>query len=120
NRQGDVLGGTPDAGHWCNSAAQRAVALGLLRRGLRLQNGTPPVKVNPFFDGKLVPDDPAANAKVYARALDRELVAQAGWYLARWTKKALGPAAGASAGKKPAKLTQLISGTSAWTEPLRP
>ena len=73
-----------------------------------------------FFDGKLVPDDPAANAKVYARALDRELVAQAAWYLARWTKKALGPAAGASAGKKPAKLTQLISGTSAWTEPLRP
>lgn len=120
NRQADVLGGTPEAGNWCNPAAQRAVALGLLRRGLRFKTGTPPVKVSPFFDGKLVPDDPAANAKVYARALDRELVAQAAWYLARWTKKALGPAAGASAGKKPAKLTQLISGTSAWTEPLRP
>jgi len=120
NRRADVLGGTPEAGNWCNPAAQRAVALGLLRHGLRFKTGTPPVKVNPFFDGKLVPDDPAANAKVYAHALDRELVAQAAWYLAKWTKKALGPPARAQAGKKPAKLTQLISGTNAWTEPLRP
>lgn len=114
NERATILGGVKGGQAWCDTATIRAIALGLMKGGLRFKTGMPPVKPEK--------PDPASALT----ALTEEIRRQTTFFHQHWyndvTKPRRAPA-GAAPQAGPAESPapkRLISGQEAWTTPLQP
>jgi hypothetical protein len=114
NEQAAILGGVKGGQAWCDTATIRAIALGLMKGGLRFKTGTPPVK----------PDKMDQRASTLA-ALTEEIRRQTVFFHQHWYNDVTKPRAPARTGAAPAPEQspaepRIIVGKAAWTTPLRP
>jgi hypothetical protein len=114
NERATILGGVKGGQAWCDTATIRAIALGLMKGGLRFKTGVPPVKPEKTVTASTL------------TALTEEIRRQTTFFHQHWyndvTKpRASAPAAGPTAGpaESPAP-KRLIGGQEAWTTPLQP
>jgi hypothetical protein len=113
NERATILGGVKGGQAWCDTATIRAIALGLMKGGLRFKTGVPPVKPEK--------PDPASTLT----ALTEEIRRQTTFFHQHWYNDVTKPrpgapkAAGAGPVGSPAP-RRLVGGREAWTTPLQP